>query len=140
MSKSTIGTLEKVWNKVKVNNKDTRTTSLKSFSCFYCYFWKYFTPFSRVSISDFEQVNVSWKALSITYSRSLKIRKSYAWHKGSSPNFASNINWITKLLIPLKSLENHRFSNDFSGNRNKLILLNLLNVRHKIWWRSLIPK
>ena len=35
-----------------VNNKDTRTTSLT-----------YFTPFSSVSIIDFEQVNVSWEAV-----------------------------------------------------------------------------
>ena len=30
--------------------------SMTSFWCFYCYF----TPISRVSIGDFEQVNVSW--------------------------------------------------------------------------------
>ena len=33
----------------KVNNKNTRKTSVK-----------YFTPFSSVSVVDFEQVNVSW--------------------------------------------------------------------------------
>ena len=27
---------------------------------FYCQLWTYFTPFSKVSIADFEQVNVSW--------------------------------------------------------------------------------
>ena len=31
-----------------------------SFWCFYCYLWTYLTPFSSVSIVDFEQVNVSW--------------------------------------------------------------------------------
>ena len=44
----------------KVNNKKIRTTSdvfdtvdvLK-------YFWTYFTPFSTVSVVDFEQVNIS---------------------------------------------------------------------------------
>ena len=38
----------------KVNNKNTRTTSLKSFLCFYCYLWTYLPPFSSVSIVDFE--------------------------------------------------------------------------------------
>ena len=45
---------------LKVNNKNTRTTSLTSFCCFYSYLWTYFTPFSSVSIVNFEQVNVSW--------------------------------------------------------------------------------
>ena len=44
----------------KVNNKNTRTTSIKSFWCFSCYIWTYFTPFSNVSIVDFEQVNFKW--------------------------------------------------------------------------------
>ena len=43
----------------KVNNKDTRMISITLFGCFYC--WTYFTPFSRVSIVDREQVNVSWE-------------------------------------------------------------------------------
>ena len=46
-SKATIETLEKVWNMFKVNNKDTRTTSM--------------TSFSSVSIVKFEQVNVCWE-------------------------------------------------------------------------------
>ena len=45
-----------VWNMFKVNNKNTRT----SFWCFYCWLWTYFTPFSSVSIVDFEQANVNW--------------------------------------------------------------------------------
>ena len=44
----------------KVDNKNTRTTSLTSFWDFYCYLWTHFTRFSSVSIVDFEQVNVSW--------------------------------------------------------------------------------
>ena len=31
-------------NIFKVNNKDTRTTSMASLSCFYCQLWTYFTP------------------------------------------------------------------------------------------------
>ena len=40
----------------KINNKNTRTTSLTSF----------FTPFSSVSIVDFEEVNVSWDSISVS--------------------------------------------------------------------------
>ena len=44
----------------KVNNKNTGTTSLTPFWCFYCKLWTYFIPFSSVSSVDFEQVNVNW--------------------------------------------------------------------------------
>ena len=40
-----------VWNMFKVNNKDTRTAPL----------WTYFTPFSSVSIVNFELVNAGWE-------------------------------------------------------------------------------
>ena len=40
----------------KVNNKDARTTPLVSFWYLYCYF----TPFSIVSIVNFEQINAGW--------------------------------------------------------------------------------
>ena len=43
----------------KVDNKDTRITSLKSFRYLYCYLWTYFTHFSTVSTVNFEQVNAS---------------------------------------------------------------------------------
>ena len=42
----------------KVNNKDTRPTSLTSFWCLSCKLWTYFIPFSRIPIADLEQVNV----------------------------------------------------------------------------------
>ena len=42
----------------KVNNKDTRATSMTSCWCLYC--WIYFAHCSSVSIVDFEQVNVAW--------------------------------------------------------------------------------
>ena len=47
----------------KVNNRNTRTwslTSLTSFWYFYCRLLTYFTPFSSVSIVEFEQVNINW--------------------------------------------------------------------------------
>ena len=47
-SKLTVETIEKVWIMFKVNNKNIRTIS-------------YFTPFSSVSIVDFEQVNARWE-------------------------------------------------------------------------------
>ena len=45
-------------NLFKVNNKDTRTTSL--FWCLYCLLWKDFSHCSGVSIVDFEQVSDGW--------------------------------------------------------------------------------
>ena len=47
----------------KVNNRKTRTTLMTFFWCFYFQLWTYFTPFSSVSIVDFEQESVSWDAL-----------------------------------------------------------------------------
>ena len=44
----------------KVNNKDTRLTSMVSFWCRYCERRTYFTPCSSVSIVNFEQVNAGW--------------------------------------------------------------------------------
>ena len=44
---------------VKVNNKNTRTTSTL-FWCFYRYLWTHLAPFSSASIVNFEQVNISW--------------------------------------------------------------------------------
>ena len=44
----------------KVNNKDTRTTSMTSFWCLYCYLWTYFTSCSSVSIFNFEHVIAGW--------------------------------------------------------------------------------
>ena len=43
-----------MWNRFKVNNKDSRTT----FYCIYCWLWVYFTPFSSVSVIVFEEVKV----------------------------------------------------------------------------------
>ena len=47
-------------NMFKVNIKDTRTKTMVSFWCLYCYLWTYFTPCSCISIVNFKQVNVSW--------------------------------------------------------------------------------
>ena len=44
-----------MWNMIKVNIKNTRTTS---FWFFYGLFWTYFATFSSVSIVNFKQVNV----------------------------------------------------------------------------------
>ena len=40
----------------KVNNENIRTTSMTSFWCFHCKLWTYFTPFSSVSIVNFQHV------------------------------------------------------------------------------------
>ena len=44
----------------KVNNKDSRMTSMTSFWCLYCWLRTYFTPCSSVSISNFEHVIAGW--------------------------------------------------------------------------------
>ena len=39
------------------------STSSTSVWCPFCWLWTYFTPFSSVSIADYEQVNVCWEKL-----------------------------------------------------------------------------
>ena len=56
-----------MWNKFKVNNKDTRTTLLTSFWCLYCWLWMYFTPCSSVSIIKFE----IWTCISLSIIKSI---------------------------------------------------------------------
>ena len=51
---------KKMYNMFRVNTRDTRTTSIISFWCPYCQLLAYFTPFSRVSIADFEHIFVCW--------------------------------------------------------------------------------
>ena len=51
-----------MWNLFKVNNKDSRTTSLTSFYCLYC--WTDFIHCSGVSGVDFKQVNTGWVSIS----------------------------------------------------------------------------
>ena len=48
---------------LKVNNKNTKMRSMTPFWCFYWQLGTYFTPFSGVSVVDFEQVNFSWLSL-----------------------------------------------------------------------------
>ena len=50
----------------KVNDKDTKTTPIASFWCFYCELGTYFTPCSSVSIVNFEHVTAGW-VISLTY-------------------------------------------------------------------------
>ena len=57
-----------MWNMFKVTNKDTRRRSgvfIVNFEHWrlYCYLWTYFTPWSNVSIVNFEKVNADWKGL-----------------------------------------------------------------------------
>ena len=43
----------------KIDNKNTRTTSMMSFWCFHYKLWTYLTPFSTVSIAVFD-FDASW--------------------------------------------------------------------------------
>ena len=56
----------------KVNNKDTRTTPIVSFWYLYCQLWTYFTPFSGVSIVNFEQVNAGFYKISRVLNNKIK--------------------------------------------------------------------
>ena len=49
-----------IWNLFYVNNKTTRTKSLKSFWCLYYWLWTDFTHFAGFPIVDFEQLNAGW--------------------------------------------------------------------------------
>ena len=40
---------------LKVNNINTRTTSVASFWSFYCELWTYFIPFSSASMVNYEK-------------------------------------------------------------------------------------
>ena len=46
----------------KVNNKNTRATSMMSFWCLYCKLWTYFITCSIVFITNFEQVDADWES------------------------------------------------------------------------------
>ena len=48
---------KKLWDMFKVNQKDTKMVTVKSFWSLYFSLHRYFTPFSIVSIVDLEQVN-----------------------------------------------------------------------------------
>ena len=49
----------------KVNNVNTRSTTMESFLSFYCYLLSIFHTYFRVFFRDFEQVNVSWAVASV---------------------------------------------------------------------------
>ena len=65
----------------KVNDKDTRVTSITSFWHVYCWLKTNFEPFSSVSIVDFEHVLVYWDDLFLqkTTCSNLEINLLYAW-------------------------------------------------------------
>ena len=54
----------KVWNLLKVDNKDTKTSSLTSFWCLYCYLWIDFTLCFVIFVIDFQQLNAGWVGVS----------------------------------------------------------------------------
>ena len=61
-----------MWNMLKVNNKDTRTTSIMP--VLFLLTLTYFRPFSSVSIVDFQQVNVIY-SLSTAFHETTKNAK-----------------------------------------------------------------
>ena len=92
-SKSAIKTLEKSCEIMfKVNNKNNRTTSVTSFWFFYC-LKNISHLFPVFSIFDFEQVNISWVAISINI---VILRKK-------NVSNIDNLNYYQTYLVTLKS-------------------------------------
>ena len=79
----------------KVNNQNTRTTSMASFWSFYCYFWTYFPPFSNVSIDNFEQVT---NVAHVTNNQFVTNDLHYPW-SCLSPLFITSQTIVEVLLI-----------------------------------------
>ena len=63
----------------KVNNKNTRTTSLTSFWCFQCYFEHISYLFPSATIVDFEQVNFNWKGIGEKTKNSTALLSKIVW-------------------------------------------------------------
>ena len=66
------GNTRKMWNLFRVNNKDTRTTSM-TFWCLYRWLLTGFTHCSGVSIADTEQVNTGFLCFSKVTKLCLKV-------------------------------------------------------------------
>ena len=83
-------TRNKLWILFKVNSNITKTNSMTSFLCLYCYLWTYFVPFSNVPMVDFEQVN-------FCHNHTLRIRVVLQFIRLSS-NYLSTANWNTIVI------------------------------------------
>ena len=85
----------------KVNNKDTRTTSVESFWYFCSKLWTYFTLFSSVSIVELDKANVSL-VFFLTKTHLIKVQNSRAKNNFEISNFQMifpKIAPITKLNL-----------------------------------------
>ena len=84
---------------LKVNNKDTRTTSTASFWCLYCYLSTYFTSCSSDSIVNFENVSTNW-----VWIFNSKYHVDVTWvNKHFLISQCINVIWLLSLLILLFS-------------------------------------
>ena len=75
-------------------NKDTRTISMTSFWCLYCWLWTYFTSFSSVSIIDLERVNVCWSNNAVFTLKTFQIERNFCqliWLKFLSIKFLCSL-------------------------------------------------
>ena len=102
----------------KFNNKDTRTTPMAVFWCLCLWLWRYFFPFSSVSIANFEHVIANW-----VYSNKL----------GISTRFTP----IFLFCIPGKNSEKTiGFLALSGGTKNRILVWNGLNgmIRRSCWY------
>ena len=61
----------------KVNNKETRETSMTSFWYLYCWLWAYFTYLPTISIVGFKKVSFCWELLQSCYFKVLKAEMDF---------------------------------------------------------------
>ena len=105
----------------KVNNKDTRTTLVTSCCCLYCWLWTFFTPYSSVSIVNFEQENAVWEG---SCSSALSRHDEYKHHpKLVLKKFSlSNKNALIKISIVYNDSELLHLSSETLGLKATLVL------------------
>ena len=67
-----------LWPVFGADNEDTRTMSLASCWCLYCWLWAWLVPCSGVSVVDFGQVNAGW-VLVVLLTRFLLTNNIFVW-------------------------------------------------------------
>ena len=84
----------------KVNNKDTRATSLWSFECLYCWLKTYFTHFCVATIVDFGHAFVCW-ALGLVVAARPKLSQKHFYEQRCVKNTAwlNTAHCLKKLLL-----------------------------------------
>ena len=94
-------------NLFKVNNEDTRMTSLTSIWCCYFWLWTDFTHCSGVSIVDFEQVHADWvsnfpfkiKTETVYHGYPTKNPLSFDWFLFDKPANSQKLQYVANAFL-----------------------------------------